>query len=67
MRRCYTCGRTPMVHSEGRFADGSWADDHKLPREAQGEWFCSYACYRKALNQGRRTASESKSGERGER
>ena len=49
-----------MVHSEGRFADGSWADDHKLSREAQGQWFCSYACYRKALDQGRRTAGVTK-------
>lgn len=45
--RCVVCGRKKTFPTEGRFIDGSWANDNKLPEKYRGKWVCSYACYKK--------------------
>lgn len=55
--RCFNCGRKKTFESEGRFADGSWADDERLPEDAKGKWFCSYSCYKKVLEGGNHAGS----------
>lgn len=51
MYRCFRCGREKIVFGEGRKADGSWAADADLPREAKGKWFCCFNCYDKTLRE----------------
>ena len=45
--RCVVCGRKKTFPTEGRFIDGSWANDNKLPEKYRNKWVCSYACYKK--------------------
>ncbi len=47
--RCAACGRKQLFENEGRFIDGTWAEDAMLP-ELKGAWVCCYACYRKLLS-----------------
>ena len=45
--RCVVCGRKKTFPTEGRFIDGSWVNDNKLPEKYRNKWVCSYACYEK--------------------
>lgn len=47
--KCHFCGRVQLFPEEGRVADGSWAEDERLPEDAKGKWFCCYSCYQKTL------------------
>lgn len=42
---CVRCGRRPSVYGEGRWIDGSWADDQALMRKYANVWVCCHSCY----------------------
>jgi len=49
MEKCVVCSRKKSSPSEGRYIDGSWRDDYKIPEKFQNKWVCSYRCYEKLL------------------
>jgi len=48
-KKCVVCGINSTASEHGRFIDGTWFDDDKLPSEYSGKWVCSNECYAKLV------------------
>lgn len=49
--KCFTCDKEQKLSSEGRLANGAVPQDSLLPEKGQNKWYCSYECYRAAINE----------------
>jgi hypothetical protein len=49
--KCVVCKTTKLFPSHGRYIDGSWAEDYKIPKNKWEKWVCSFSCFRKLFQE----------------